>query len=153
MCIQCDIMYFRIGSQDCVTCPANSDTSTSASSLCLCKAGYTGTAGACLACARGSYKSILGSASCSMCRPGSYSNGDATVRCIDCPQDTYAPASGNDKALDCVECPHDSHSPAASIFESECTCQQGVVSFLRLFLFFCLCHCSPRSNIISFEML
>ena len=135
----CDILHFRIGSQDCIACPENSHTSTSASSLCLCKAGYTGTAEACLPCARGSYKSILGSASCSLCKPGSYSNAGATVSCIDCPKDTYASTNGNDNVLDCVECPLDAHSPAGSISASECTCQQGVVSLLRLLQFFCSC--------------
>jgi hypothetical protein len=71
------------GSVACLTCPANS-WSTSASTLCVCNVGYTGTGLVdCDACEAGEYKATTGTGACSDCGTNTWSDSGA-VTCTSC---------------------------------------------------------------------
>ena len=95
-CVACPVGQYKEGigkGEQCVECPANSNTSSSGSvsvGACECVAGYEGEirsadVGACLPCPRGTYKGKLGSVptqSCSSCPDGQYQDEPASTACL-----------------------------------------------------------------------
>jgi len=77
LCVECvGSEKLFTGDQMCLSCPANAHlapgtgASTHAPSACRCDAGYSGDAangGACVACASGSFKTLIGPATCTPC--------------------------------------------------------------------------------------
>ena len=58
-----------------------------------CQPGYAGPDGQCSACVAGTYKDINGTASCSLCSAGKFSNdtaGMSNATCTDCPSHTFS---------------------------------------------------------------
>ena len=116
----------------CQACPANS-MSESGSSVCSCRAGFTGSEGNCATCEPGKFKDSPGVQSCSDCKAGTYS------------------ASG---AVACKNCGADSISVAGS---AECMCAAGleIVYFHMLSIFavsvnFCTTQTHIPTNVYAF---
>jgi hypothetical protein len=102
--------------QDCNRCPTNAvsaERSTSLSS-CECAAGYTGDAGVgkdCVSCEAGSYKDVIGSATCKVCSV-----------CLPCLAGTYMSTTD---AFGCTACPTNAVSAEGSTALSSCECDAG----------------------------
>jgi hypothetical protein len=115
----------------CVACPAKSHSLEGSSNIskCLCNAGYTRhDGGPCSACVKGTYKSINGSASCTLCEVGKYSeDAGATSQdtCSNCEPGTYGAEEGNDAEADCLACPAHSQSVKGSSNITHCLCNAG----------------------------
>ena len=94
----------------CVKCPENSFSlpGSSQAAHCLCNVGYTIDGSDCDACVAGTYKAVNGSAACSLCSQGKYSEERAQVL-----EDT------------CSTCPAHTLSIDGSGSLSLCTCNQG----------------------------
>ena len=126
----------------CGTCTANSQSElTSASTKCVCSAGFTGLAvdGAdCTQCAEGEYKIGTGSAACTACADAQHTSvlprtlqtdclcnagykGDDTS-CAACDNGKYKPTIGTDA---CTDCPDSYHENTAALDVSECICNAG----------------------------
>ena len=89
------------GSSTCHGCLANSN-STIGSSICICKAGYSGPDGGnCSACVPGKFKGSQGSQACSLCPRGKYVEAVSASRCISCAHSTYSP-EGSAFAVNCT---------------------------------------------------
>ena len=95
---------------ECADCPMNSDSSRASGSIedCLCNAGFTGVAGNCSGCPAGTFKPVNGSAACTLCERGKYSDQVAAV-----------------EDLTCIPCPPHSDSPAGSAHGDYCSCNAG----------------------------
>ena len=96
------------GASECTTCTAHSDVHNGGNSLtnCTCNLGHTGpNGGPCVACDAGTYKDLNGSAACSLCLPGKFSNETGAV------SDTS-----------CDNCQSGSHSSEGSVI---CSCNKG----------------------------
>ena len=107
-CIDCPNGTFAAQSggsslADCVTCAVNSH-SPSASILmtaCICNMGSTGPdGGPCISCSPGSYKNATGSALCTLCEAGMYSDtfaAESPDTCRPCPENTLSLRGSRDK--------------------------------------------------------
>jgi len=109
-CTDCKVGEYSelvVASTYCLACPASS-------------AGWSGRKGDCASCVPGKYKEIPGSAQCTDCGVGEYSQPSA-VTCVRCAQGSYLKG---DK-LECLSCPANSGSAAASDNISYCVCNAG----------------------------
>jgi len=109
VCQACEVGKYSstLGATECLDCPANSDSLSSASTACACNAGWSGQAAGCTECVSGKYKIASGDAMCTNCSAGQYS--------------TVAGATSNV----CQGCPSNSNAPEASDEEVDCTCNAG----------------------------
>ena len=109
----------------CLDCPPNSHSHVASVSLtaCICNPGWTGTNDDCLACVAGKYKLMNGSAACTLCAPGKYSEvpNASTDTCSDCAAGSYS----EDSRMVCVRCPANSDLPVAGVSLSACRCNAG----------------------------
>ena len=116
MCTACDAGTYLPGSggesaSKCLTCPANTLSSTGAGAIteCLCLLGHYGSAGSyCTACTRGTYKDATGPGGCTMCPAG-----------------TYSSEIGGGSAGVCNTCPDNSDSLEGSSTQDDCICDAG----------------------------
>ena len=114
-CAACTTGQFKSasGPANCTDCAAGkysaSVAAVSESTCSRCNAGYTGPDGAaCEACIAGTYKDVIGSASCSLCPEGKYSTFEAAI-----------------SESTCSECPTHTYSPDGSSMLTNCTCNKG----------------------------
>jgi hypothetical protein len=111
---------------NCLYCPAFSNTNSDGLtfiSSCYCKPGYTGTAGACVACVPGTYKAAISSALCITCGASKYSGVGFTTCCVSASFESCLPSQYYDGT--CKSCPLDSVAPACSTSGSSCACNTG----------------------------
>ena len=108
------------GADDCVLCPANTDSSARSNQLsdCTCNAGYYDGDGSvndqavvCEACPAGLYNQ--------------YSARYSLSHCIECSAGRYGEDIASTSSSLCFECPLNSNSPAQSALLRNCTCNVG----------------------------
>ena len=105
----------------CQDCPAHAHSIQGASNgtRCLCNAGYSGAdGGPCIACAPGQYKGNEGSALCTDCPPGTYSNHSVW---FDNHTMGFVAGIGVTSSASCIPCPLGSESAAGSWSVENCT--------------------------------
>ena len=96
-----------ISETTCDDCPLNTFSSDGSGQLtnCTCILGHTGDDGTiCNGCIAGTWKSVNGSASCSLCTPGKYSSVTASISeatCEECPAHTYS-GDGSGLLINCT---------------------------------------------------
>lgn len=118
VCDECQLGKYSPDGLACLECPGNSTNSVTQSTTindCVCDAGFTGLAGACVHCAAGKYKISLGDALCTDCPAGFQSDASFTA-CVACVAGTYELSGA------CTDC------PALSTSESQattCLCNEG----------------------------
>jgi hypothetical protein len=111
----------------CGDCPRDTNAPPGSDELedCTCNVGHTGRDGrACSNCPAGKYKSVTGSAPCTMCVAGKHiliEESTAVSACTDCPAGTY---SASDRSK-CKACTYYSTSAVSSGVESDCNCNAG----------------------------
>jgi hypothetical protein len=150
ICLGCGYGTYKhlVGSSSCVSCPLNSNTTTTASpsiDSCICNsAGFGVSNGTCLECQLGTYRSLAdstasacvscpdhsnttsiastSSASC-LCNTGyTGNNGDI---CYACSFASYKPLTGSSSCLSCPS--HANTSTVASTTNTSCVCEGGYV--------------------------
>ena len=97
--------------RSCISCPAHTTSIIPSTRIqdCKCNAGYTGADGdVCRECASGKYKAALGSATCTLCPAGKFSN--------------FLAATGEGS---CQACKAGSTSLAGSLTDENCFCNIG----------------------------
>jgi hypothetical protein len=147
-CQECVVGTYKptTGSAACSTCPTNTLLSPAGSdsvSDCQCDNGYTGNSGTqCVACIAGTYKSTIGSATCTGCplhttsEPGSevlinckckagYSGSSNGVACTACVEGTYKNLIGIGV---CASCPDHMSSASGSDGLADCMCVGGYMT-------------------------
>jgi len=130
-CLLCAVGNYTVNNLPCVDCPKFSTTLQPGTSIsdCICNAGYYGpSADNCLACWKGKYKPDAGSAPCTDCGPGKYSEsvGETSESvCLECDAGKYADTVGSSHATMCTTCPPDSTSPQGSPRRTACKCSAG----------------------------
>ena len=129
-CLACPAnTYYTEGA--CIACPGNSSSST-ASLVCQCNAGFTGTPGTCQACPAGTYKRMAGTSACRSCQPNSRSDAASVLCacnpgytantgdvCVACVTGTYKNLTGPSA---CVACAQRRNSVAAATNVTSCIC-------------------------------
>jgi len=119
--------YAAAGSSACTTCPARSSSLDGSASItnCICDAGSTGpNGGPCVLCAVGKYKVANGTAVCTDCLAGTFSNVSGATNlgvCATCLAGTYAAAGSSA----CTTCPARSSSLDGSVSIANCICDAG----------------------------
>ena len=115
----------------CTECRADAFTttlnngSTSAADCKYCKPGYEGSSDQCTPCARGKYKSVIGSSPCIQCQPGSYQETLAATTCTLCESGTFSGKSGGDTKELCLSCPVGKSTAPGAVGLVECGCNPG----------------------------
>jgi hypothetical protein len=121
-CLPCaENTYFAVNNNEseCVACDPLG---------CLCPPGYTGDGKIeCLPCAQGTWKSIEGSASCTLCPAGFIGHESNRMNqasaCVQCDVNTYA------QGQTCTSCVNGTAAPAGSDHVSDCIIQSGYTVF------------------------
>ena len=105
-----------------LSCPQYSYSATGSDNItsCVCNAGWTGTNGNCTGCVASKYKASNGSAKCTDCAAGQYSDfGNAsTYTCDVCAAGLYL----DDDRSECLSCLAYSYSEAQSDDITDCVC-------------------------------
>ena len=136
----CAAGNYGAGGSSCTSCPANSYSADSSTSIsdCYCLAGYKGSGGSCAACqyASNEYQPSTGQSSCLQCPANESPTGDAATECQCDPGYTGSGCSactaGKYKASPgsggCTECPVNTQSGSASDNVNDCECMTGTTA-------------------------
>jgi len=123
-CVPCPARTFttRLGTKLCDGCPEFSVTGFNYT-FCVCEAGYTGTAGACTACAAGKYKTASGPQECVVCPQGTYMGTVGASVCTPCAVGAYQDLLGQ---AGCKSCPGGASTTVeGAVAKVQCTCVKG----------------------------
>jgi hypothetical protein len=143
VCTQCPSGQTAFSPRDdassCRACMESGETFSETTKGCICAAGYTEGGAGCVSCATGTYKTAVGSGSCTSC-PSATSSASAStalenctctagytaasdgVACTGCGAGTYKPSTGSSS---CISCPLGTSSASASTALNTCTCKTG----------------------------
>ena len=101
--------YFLEGTSDeCVPCPAGTNSDGSGSTCTTCPAGQYLQGETCRDCVAGAYSSTVSQSACTACPAGSYSalaRASSSSVCTNCSAGTYQPTPGAISVSNCTACP------------------------------------------------
>jgi len=110
LCIDCEAGKYNnvVGSEQCKTCPPNSQSKIIGSTQCSCNKGYFG---------------VYGSVDCLLCPIGKYGQYEASMMCTDCPRGKYLDVMGSINELNCTMCLENSNTVVSG--SKMCECNKG----------------------------